>query len=667
MGPVRQALVQSMLHNPIYAGAYAYGRCEHRMGLVDGQKRLCSRKLPQQQWKVCLRDRHPGYISWDEFMANQEKLHQNRTDLEAHQRGAAREGSALLQGLVLCGRCGRRMRVGYCGNSRRAVYHCQRAVGAGQCYTVPAKAVDEAVVEQFLATVKPPQIELGLAVVREAERQASDVDRQWKLRLERAQYEAWLAERRYKAIDPENRVVARTLEREWNEKLETIEQLEREREEVRRREKIELTETDRARILELARNLSVVWNASTTTNAERKNLLRMLVCEVAVSVFDVPRPMTRVQILWQTGAISDFTIERKDKYSARATAPQAIALIEESFKTKTDEWIAAELNGRGLRTGADLPWTLERVRRVRHQHEWFRYARTTERATAQDEGGLYSAHAIALRLGVKPNTVLSWARHGLITAVERGSRGHSYRFQLDEQTLSRLAAEKQKMQARRLGHRVPRRQPRRASRRGRVHPAVRTASLRGLCEPAQSLETLGARRGPIAQTVRRFGATGWRCAQGELDPSKCLWTAVAWEGSRGRCMCWPTSSRRRGRRGLRWRRSRSSDCRHRADEADRRARPGPCGGVSGRQPIPALRKQGRKPKQGGGGERRGWHQPGAEPAPTGRRAPAEPLALAQGDVARFWRTHARDWGTMPSCGPRSTGATIRWCLRTGGS
>jgi hypothetical protein len=322
-------------------------------------------------------------------------------------------------------------------------------VGAEQCYVVPAKAVDTAVVRLFLETVKPPEIELGLAVVREAERQASDVDRQWKLRLERAQYEARLCERRYKAVDPDNRVVARTLEREWNDKLEAVEQLEREREQVRRREKIELTDQDRARILELAKNLSVVWNAPTTSNAERKNLLRMLVREVTVSRVDVPSTMTRVQVLWQTGAVSDFTIERKDRYNARATSPQAIAFIRESFANNTDEWIAAALNRRNLLTGAGMPWSPEGVHRVRYQYQWFHLPRKLAHVTTPDQDGLYSAHAIAARFGVKPSTVLGWARSGIITPAKPGSPGRPYRFQLDAALLKQLEIEKQKQEQRR--------------------------------------------------------------------------------------------------------------------------------------------------------------------------------------------------------------------------
>ena len=448
-GPARQSLIVSMLHNPIYAGTYGWGRVERRVVLVGGQKRQRQRKLPPDEWKVCLRDRHPGYISWDEFMTNQDKLCQNRTRPQAHQRGAAREGSALLQGLVLCGRCGHRMQVEYCGNSRRAIYQCHSKVNANQCYVVPAKAVDEAVARLFLETVKPPEIELGLAVMREAERQASDIDRQWKLRLERAHYEARLCERRYKAVDPDNRVVARSLEREWNEKLEIIQQLEQQRDEVRRREKIEITAADRTRILELSKDLSVVWHASTTTHADRKTLLRMLVSEVTVSRVDVPRPMTRVQVLWCTGAVSDFTIDRKTRFDARATPERAIAFIEQSFATKSDQWIADQLNDRCLRTGAGLPWTLEGVRRVRLQHQWFRRTRKRREATVPDSAQLYSAHAIAAQLGVKTPTVLDWVRRGILTPTERGSPGHPYRFRLDEAVLERLRAKKHEMDQRR--------------------------------------------------------------------------------------------------------------------------------------------------------------------------------------------------------------------------
>ncbi len=287
----RESLLLHMLHNPIYAGAYVFGRSEERMGLAGGEvRRRLLRILAQPDWKVCFPDHHPAYITWEEYMANRRKLDDNRTYRPGGDRhGAAREGHALLQGLALCGRCGRRMSTRYRGEQGHGQYHCRPQALAGDvCFSVAAEAIDEAVTELFLEAVQPPELELALAVTREAEQQAEQVDRQWKLRLERIRYEAQLAERRYKAVDPDNRVVARTLERDWEEKLREVAEPEREHGEVRRREKVELTEEDRARILSLARDLPAVWRAPTTTDAERKNLLRMLVHEVTMSPVDVP-------------------------------------------------------------------------------------------------------------------------------------------------------------------------------------------------------------------------------------------------------------------------------------------------------------------------------------------------------------------------------------------
>lgn len=448
-GPARPSLIASMLHHPIYTGTYAWGRVERRVGLVDGQKRQRQHKLAQDQWKVCLHDRHPGYISGDEFMANQNKLEQNRTRPPADHRGAARDGSALLQGLLLCGRCGHRMHVMYSGNARRAIYQCRLNMTGGQCYVVPAKAIDAAVAGLFLDTVTPPELELGLAVVREVERAASDIDRQWELRLERAQYEAKLCERRYKAVDPENRTVARTLEREWNEALHAVDHVERERDEVRRREKLERSAADRTRILALAKNLPVVWNAPTTTNAERKNLLRMLVSEVTASRVDLPRAMTRVQVLWVTGAVSDFTVDRTTRFDSRATPVDAVAFIEKSFTTQSDSWIAAELNRCQLRTGAGLSWTPERVHRVRYQHHWFRSVRKRHQAETADSQGLLCSHAVAMRLGVTSQIVLSWVRSGILIPTEQGGPGRPHRFRIDDAEFERLTMEKQALDQRR--------------------------------------------------------------------------------------------------------------------------------------------------------------------------------------------------------------------------
>lgn len=447
--PPRHSVVLGMLHNPTYAGAYVFGRREERMALVDGQvRRRRTTTIPQAAWKVCLRDHHPAYIGWEEFMANQKTLHANRTNHRSpDQRGAAREGHALLQGLALCGRCGHRMGTRYQGRLRRAHYECRSAtrhLGAPSvCWTVAARALDEAVATRVLEAVHPPEIELSLAVLREAERQAGDVDRQWTLRLDRARYEVRLAERRYKAVDPDHRVVARTLEREWNDTLRELEEIEREHQEVRRREKVVLSDEDRARILALAKDLSRVWHAKTTTHAERKHLLRLLVREVTLTPVDVPERLTRVQVLWQTGAVTAFTVPRRSRFTARATPPEAVALIRTRVAAKaSDREIAGELNRRGLRTGATRPWDAKAVRWVRSRHGLRRLHAPPPTARQPDRraDGLYSVHGVAARFGVTDGIVHYWIERGWLSGAEGGGPGRAWWFTLDRATVKRLEA-----------------------------------------------------------------------------------------------------------------------------------------------------------------------------------------------------------------------------------
>jgi DNA invertase Pin-like site-specific DNA recombinase len=443
--PPRYTLLLSMLHNPTYAGAYVFGRNERHMALVDGQVRRQRRtRLPQEAWKVCLKNHHPAYINWEQYVDNQKKLAANHPSYQQpDQRGAAREGRALLQGLVLCGRCGHRMQTAY-RDSGRPYYECRRLTDKGMCWTVTAAGIDEAVARLFLETVQPPEIELGLAVTREVERQAQEVERQWRLRLERARYETQLAERRYKAVDPDNRVVARTLEREWNEKLGELESLEREHQQVLRREKVELTSQDRARLLELAKDLSYVWYARSTTNAERKNLLRILVREVALSPVEVPEHGIHIQVLWQTGTCSDLTIARRPSYT-RATSPETIELIGTLVEQKrTDRQIAAELNQRGLLSGVKRAWDKQAVRWVRRRYGIHRQPvgrrRGRPRQPERRADGLYSTHGVAALLDVTETVVRSWVEKGWLRCVEGGGPGTPRWYKLDRPTLKRLRA-----------------------------------------------------------------------------------------------------------------------------------------------------------------------------------------------------------------------------------
>jgi DNA invertase Pin-like site-specific DNA recombinase len=438
----RYCWVKQVLRNPLYTGAYVYGRREHRRALVDGKVRQQHvRPLPMDKWQVCLRDHHPAYVAWDEYVKNQKTLYENCVGKRGdgpEVRGAAREGRALLQGLVLCGRCGGRMHVRYT-KPQYAFYTClggkQKAApvdGAG-CWSLSVNGVDRAVAGEFLAVIQPAEIDLSLAVARDAEKQAGGIHRQWQLQLEQASYAARLAERRYKAVDPDNRTVARTLEREWNEKLEELSRLEREYEEVRRREKVDLTDDDRRRILALARDLPKVWNAPSTTASERKTLLRMLIGDITLSPIDVPRRGTRVQILWVTGATSELVVERPVVGGA-TTADISVGKIRELFEAgMCDREIAADLNELEMRPARTRLWTAGMVTGVRRTYA----IRKEHLQQPTRRQGLYSTRGLAEMLEIPIHRVNRWVEQGHLTPVE-GGRGRPAWFRLSPGEVDRL-------------------------------------------------------------------------------------------------------------------------------------------------------------------------------------------------------------------------------------
>jgi DNA invertase Pin-like site-specific DNA recombinase len=441
--------VLDMLHSPIYTGAYVYGRRETRTSIVDGNaRRTAVMPLPRDQWRVFLPDRHPAYLSWEEYLENQDKLKANRTDATTTAgHRAALIGAALLQGVLLCGRCGARMHVQYAGRNRRVVYLCrspeQTGTGTGKCWMVSGAAIDEQVAAAFLAAAHPPELELAFAVTREAERQAGELDQQWKLRLERARYEARHAERRYKAVDPDNRVVARTLEAQWEERLREVEDVEHQYERARTQRKVTLTEDDRIRILELASDLPRVWAAKSTTQQQRKNLLRILVREVTLSPVDLPTRGTRVQVLWESGSVTDHFVERPQFVSGTQHAPGIDDTVRRLVACgKYDDQIAEILNQEGSTIGMGRAWDIHSVRRMRVRLGVARPGATLALTSAPDQrpDGLYSIRAVAARFGVSESMVRSWTKSGRLSVADGGGRGRSAWFNLDDETVARLEA-----------------------------------------------------------------------------------------------------------------------------------------------------------------------------------------------------------------------------------
>jgi len=466
--PPRSSVINHMLHNPTYAGAYVFGCSEERTIIVDGQiRRRRVVHLPEEAWKACLKDHHPAYLGWDEFMANQERLDANRSNhrRQVEQRGASREGAALLQGLALCGGCGHRMSVRYQGRLARPRYVCPHdplCTGRRESiWSVAGSVIDEAVAQLFLSAVQPPELDLTLAVVRETERQLGEVDRQWTLQIERAQHEARHAERRYKAVDPDNRVVARTLEREWNDRLLALSEIERQHEAVRQREKLVLSPDDRARIVALAKDLPALWKAPTTTHADRKNLLRMLVTDVALTPIEVPARMTRVQVHWQTGSVTELMVPRRARDQAREIHPDALDLIRTfSAQGKNDRQIAEELNQRGAPPVVARAWSADSVARVRNRV--LQIAAQPRALASRRADGLYSARGVAAFFGVPHTTVTYWIRTGLLEPVEGGGaldRPAWFALPLDETTIERVLSRRGRKEPANAASNAPRGAP----------------------------------------------------------------------------------------------------------------------------------------------------------------------------------------------------------------
>src|SRR2546422_5623669 len=346
--PLRHARVLSMLHNPFYAGAYVYGRTTTRRRPLPGEApriKGYSRQVKREEWAILLRDHHPSYISWEQFRRNLEQLDDNRTFDAAQRRGAIREGSALLQGLVVCGVCGRRMTVRSMPDGRRPISVCaqlHKDFAGKTCQCMRGDGIDAAVAQLLLAAMEPAQLTIALEAVEHLEAQAQAIDRQWHLRLERARYEADRARRRYLEVEPEHRLVARSLERDWNEKLSALDQLERDYAAMRPAASSHVSEAERQGIIALVHDLPAVWHAKTTTHAERKQVVRLLIKDVMLTKLE---KAVRVDVRWQTHACSTLEVPRPTPaYVVRRTAPEMIERLEQLSRDHTDIGIAECLN-----------------------------------------------------------------------------------------------------------------------------------------------------------------------------------------------------------------------------------------------------------------------------------------------------------------------------------
>jgi len=319
-GQLTHGRVLGILKNPSYAGVYVYGRYKYvKTILSDGNIINKVQRMPMDSWQVVIKNHHKAYISWDEFLDNQAILLQNQTNgEETLLSGSAREGLALLQGLLLCGHCGHKIRVRYKGNGGvYPTYECnwrkREGLSRTACLSVRCDNLDHAVSQRILEVLKPDQFAIALKALQEIEQKDRAADNQWKLKLQRAEYEAQLAQKRYEEVDPSNRLVAATLETRWNEKLITLEHIEQQYSD-QQKEKISITAEQNDRILALAKDLPRLWKASTTQAKDRKRILRLLVKDITLEKTAEPKKVI-LHLRWQGGICEDISIKLPQKLS----------------------------------------------------------------------------------------------------------------------------------------------------------------------------------------------------------------------------------------------------------------------------------------------------------------------------------------------------------------
>jgi DNA invertase Pin-like site-specific DNA recombinase/transposase len=433
--------IHHVLTNPVYAGAYVYGKTKQERYVDEaGRIRKRIRKLSQSAWSVLIREHHPGFIDWEHYERNKERIGSNIRPRPHEGGGAVREGAALLQGIAVCGHCGRRLRVYYQGKNSTPGYHCAGdsiVNGRGTyCLRVGGVRIDEAVAGAFLAAVTPAGIEASLKATEmlAAERDAA-LD-QWRLEVERIRYEAERAERRYRAVEPENRLVARGLEAEWEKRLRELASAEAELEGREHRRPLSLVEKQRQALVDLGTDLERVWSASTTTDRDRKELLRTLLEEVIVAV-DRAASQAHLTMRWRGGAMTEIDVSLWQNYQPSIrTDEETIDLVRRLAVHYSDAIIAGILNRQGRRTATGLRFTANRVGNLRRNWNIPRFEPSDEPV----QGDPVNINGAAQILGVAPSTVHRWLNDGFI-AGEQLTPGAPWRIRMNDELRARFIEE----------------------------------------------------------------------------------------------------------------------------------------------------------------------------------------------------------------------------------
>lgn len=432
--------IHEILTNPVFAGAYAYGRKRVERRVIDGQVRERVRRAPREDWHVLIEDHHPGYITFERYLANQERLRANWRAPRGEGGGAVREGRALLQGLIRCGRCGRRMQVGYSGKTLVPHYACVRGnqlYGTGRCQSVGGRRIERVVLNAVFQALQPAGIEATLRALEHAEDEHRQRVRSAELELERAQIHAERARRQFDACEPENRLVARTLEREWEARLTDVRGTERALVAAAAKRPDPLTDQEIAWCRRAGADLRKAFDAPTTTDRERKQLLRAILTDVIVTVDRESEQHTaQLRVVWEGGQVTEHTVALPRTGShTRCTSQDTVALVRQLAEQYPDKQIAAILSRQGRRTGAGNQFTAHNVHGLRSYHK----IPACPVRPASNDGQIVTIAKAAAELDVSTATVHRWLREGFITG-EQITPGAPWQIRLTNELRQRVCA-----------------------------------------------------------------------------------------------------------------------------------------------------------------------------------------------------------------------------------
>ncbi|MBI5245840.1 MAG: recombinase family protein [Elusimicrobia bacterium] len=429
--PLTASTAMRTLNNPRYAGAYAYGRRGYRRA-ADGKKKV-QRKRNPGDWLACIPNAHPGYITWERFHENLKILETNGRGYELARTSPPREGAALLQGRAVCGRCGRHFRVRYATRRGRqeAWYVCDRAQGTRgkpSCQSIAGPPVDRAIGELIAEEMTPAAVGLALEIRREIEARYEEADHLRCRAIERAQIEADLAQRRFMLVDPSNRLVADTLEGEWNDKLRALSKAREERERGRQEDQLVLDDAIRERLVAMTTDFKKLWADPGTPNRERKRLLSYIIEDATLIKFPA-EGTTKIHVRFKGGKTATLTaFNPRSSAEQVKTQPQIVELVDKLLDDHIYSEIADLLNKQGLQPGGsarpgrcDARFTALRVAYLVHGYALrSRYDRLRDR-------GMLTKEETAIRLGIHPATLVSWAKHGIV--ARHAYNAHAYLYE----------------------------------------------------------------------------------------------------------------------------------------------------------------------------------------------------------------------------------------------